>query len=195
MAKTVTNLHYYRYDFFYSCIAWQTQELGDRFNEANTELLLCMACLDPSDSFVAFDKDKLVRFAEFYPDDFCSEEFLELPNQLENYILDVRMSKKFEDVRGIGGLAKRMVDTKKHLFHPQVYLLMTLALTLPVATASVERVFSAMSIVKSRLRNRMGDDFMNDSLVTYIEKDVFNNIENEAIMQRFQSMGPHRGQL
>ncbi|CAL9017522.1 unnamed protein product, partial [Prunus brigantina] len=37
-----------------------------------------------------------------------------------------------------------------------VYLLLTLAITLLVATASVERAFSAMNIVKGPLRNRMG---------------------------------------
>ena len=61
----------------------------------------------------------------------------------------------------------------------------TLVFTLPVATTSVERSFSAMDIVKNRLRNRMKDDWMNDNLVTYIEKDVFNSVKNEIIMQRF----------
>ena len=39
-----------------------------------------------------------------------------------------------------------------------VYRLVELALLLPVATASVERVFSAMKAVKTDLRNRMGDE-------------------------------------
>ncbi|XP_034887192.1 uncharacterized protein [Populus alba] len=54
-----------------------------------------------------------------------------------------------------------------------------------VTTATVERVFSSMHIVKSRLRNMMGDKWMNDSLVVYTEKDIFNKIDNEAIMKRF----------
>ena len=36
-----------------------------------------------------------------------------------------------------------------------VYKLLTLALVLSVATASVERSFSAMKIVKTSLRNKM----------------------------------------
>jgi len=35
------------------------------------------------------------------------------------------------------------------------------------------------------LRNRMGDKWMNDSLVIYIEKDIFDKIDNKAIMKRF----------
>ena len=76
-----------------------------------------------------------------------------------------------------------------------IYLLVTLALVLPVATATVERVFSAMNVVKNRLRNRMEDQWMNDTLIVYIEKEVFNSIDNETIMNRFQIMRTRRGQL
>ena len=54
-----------------------------------------------------------------------------------------------------------------------VYKLLKLALILKVATASVERVFSAMKVVKSNLCNKMGDQWLNDRLVTYIEKEMF----------------------
>ena len=45
-----------------------------------------------------------------------------------------------------------------------------------------------MKYIKSNLRNRMRDQWMNDCLVTYIESDVFDTVDNEAIMQRFQNM-------
>ena len=57
-----------------------------------------------------------------------------------------------------------------------------------VITATVEIVFSAMNIIKNRLRNRIRDHWMNNSLVTYIEKDIFKTIEYEEIMQQFQNM-------
>ena len=72
---------------------------------------------------------------------------------------------------------------------------MKLALTLPVATATVEKCFSVMKYVKNELRNRMGDQWMNDCLVVYIEKDVACSIDNETIMQRFQNMKTRRKQL
>jgi len=61
----------------------------------------------------------------------------------------------------------------------------TLSLILPVAASTVERVFSAMNIVKNCLRNQMGDQLMNDCLVTCIENDILKTISNEEIMQRF----------
>ena len=62
---------------------------------------------------------------------------------------------------------------------------MNLALILLVGTATVERDFSVMNIIKNRLRNRIGDQWMNDYLVTYINKYIFKTIEYEKIMQQF----------
>ena len=72
---------------------------------------------------------------------------------------------------------------------------MKLVLTFPVATAIVERSFSAMKYIKNELRNRMGDQWMNDCLIMYIERDVACSINNEIIILQFQNMKTHRRQL
>ena len=170
-------------------------ELNYRFSERSTELLLCVACLDPSDNFASFDKEKLIKLTQLYPFDFCSKEFDRLENQLDAYILDVHGNPKFANVKGISGLAQKVMELKMDRVYFLIYRLLKLALLLPVATASVEKVFSTMSIIKTRLRNRMGDRFMNDCLVAYIEQDVVDEIDNKTIMERFQSMRSRRGIL
>ena len=50
--------------------------------------------------------------------------------------------------------------------------LLRLVITLPVSTATTERAFSAMKLVKTRLRNRMGDDFLRHYMVVYIGKEI-----------------------
>ena len=56
----------------------------------------------------------------------------------------------------------------------------------PVATASVERVFSAMTIVKNKLRNSLGDQILNDCLIIFIERDLFSQVSNDDVINRFQ---------
>ncbi|KAL7215550.1 hypothetical protein ACSBR1_027662 [Camellia fascicularis] len=107
----------------------------------------------------------------------------------------MRSSNEFSKLKGIGDLTRKLVETKKDILYPLVYLLVKLALILPVATATVERAFSAMKFIKNRLCNRMGDQWLNDCLVTYIEKDVFDSVDNELIVQRFQNMKSRHGQL
>ena len=102
---------------------------------------------------------------------------------------------EFLELKGIGDLARKMVETNKDVIYPLVYLFVKLVLTLLVATASMERSFSAMKYIKNELRNRMGDQWLNDFLSVYIEKDIARRIDNESIMQRFQNMKPCRRQL
>ena len=60
----------------------QLQELNSRFTKVNTELLLYVDCLNPCDSFIAFDKQKLLQLAQFYPQDFSLIELMNLNDQL-----------------------------------------------------------------------------------------------------------------
>ncbi|XP_077219112.1 uncharacterized protein LOC143853280 [Tasmannia lanceolata] len=182
-----TVLHHFQVELFFQVIGLQLQELNSHFNEANTELLLCVAYLNPSDSFYAFDKEKLIRLSKFYLKEFPEVQYStkELDNQRETYILDMRSNTHFVNLKGIGDLAEKMVEKGKHALYPLVYKLITLVLILPVATATVERAFSAMKILKNRLRNRMSYQFMADCLIPYVEKDIFGNIDDETIMCRF----------
>ncbi|KAK1562415.1 hypothetical protein Q3G72_011485 [Acer saccharum] len=168
----------------------QLQELNSRFPEMNTELLLCIACLSLMDQFYAFDKHKLIQLDQFYLRDYSPLKLLALEDQLENYITKMRSIIEFSELNGLTELAQKMVEKKKDKVFPLVYLLLTLALLLPVATTTVERVFSAINIVNTDLRNRMGDEWLNDSLLAYVEKDIFDTIDRETIMQRFQNMKP-----
>ncbi|KAL4583026.1 hypothetical protein LXL04_007590 [Taraxacum kok-saghyz] len=59
----------------------------------------------------------------------------------------------------------------------------------------VERAFSAMKLIKTDIRNKMGDKFLSDSLVSYIEKDVLDGFDNDAIIARFQAIRPRRIQF
>ncbi|XP_068339219.1 uncharacterized protein [Pyrus communis] len=88
------------------------QELNNRFNETNSELLLCLACLCPADSFSAFDSQKLLRLAQFYPKDFSMNELVILKIQLETYIVDMRSSIEFLGLKEIGDLAKKRFNAK-----------------------------------------------------------------------------------
>ena len=73
-----TNLHHYHVELFYTVIDMQLQELNNHFLEVNTDLLLCMACLNPSNSFVVFDKEELIRLLSSIPLIFLGQIFWHL---------------------------------------------------------------------------------------------------------------------
>jgi hypothetical protein len=71
---------------------------------------------------------------------------------------------------------------------------MKLVLVLPVATATVERIFSRMKTVKTTLRNRIGDEFMNNCLICYLEKEEMMKVTDNVVDCRFMKMQGHRFQ-
>ncbi|XP_042449223.1 uncharacterized protein LOC122034166 [Zingiber officinale] len=139
------------------------QEMDSRFSETTTDLLIYMSCL-PRNSLLRFDVQKLVYLAHFYEDDFSWNERILVEQELETYINDVISDERLEGISYLGALAKKMIETMKNRVFPLVYRMIELALLLLVATATVERVFSAMNIIKTDLRNRIGDEWMNNNL-------------------------------
>ncbi|GAV66823.1 Dimer_Tnp_hAT domain-containing protein [Cephalotus follicularis] len=73
--------------------------------------------------------------------------------------------------------------------------LLRLVLTLPVSTATTERAFSAMKIIKTRLRSKMEDDFLTNCLVVYIEQAIAEKISVDKIIDDFYDMKKRRAQL
>jgi hypothetical protein len=69
----------------------------------------------------------------------------------------VRRLEEFKACYDLVSLSKTMDQLKRHIVFPLVYRIIELALLLPVATATVERAFSAMKIIKTELRNKLTD--------------------------------------
>ena len=80
-------------ELFYIVIDMQIQELNSRFE--NSKLLLYVACLNLDNLFSAFNKEKLIWLAQFYPSDFSTVQVSFFDNQLETYIHDMRSTEEF----------------------------------------------------------------------------------------------------
>ncbi|XP_019234827.1 PREDICTED: uncharacterized protein LOC109215253 [Nicotiana attenuata] len=177
---------------FEKIIDWQIQELNGRFDEVTANLLHGVACSNPFDSFSSFDIKKFMKMAKLYPDDFDEVSMGALENQLATYIIDVwDIDERFSNLNELCDLSRKLVQTKKHLNFPLVFCLVKFALLLAVATASVERAFSAMKFIKNDMRNRMNDELLSGCLVPYVEKDAVRLVRDIAqdfkIDLRFQS--------
>ena len=70
-----------------------------------------------------------------------------------------------------------------------------MVLTLPVSTTTTERAFSAVKIVKTKLRSKMKDEFLANSLITYIEKDIAKLFDDDSIIDDFDLKKEQRAQL
>jgi hypothetical protein len=131
-----------------------------------------MSALRPDNSFHHFNVDKLMRLAKFYPANFKDKDMTNLEGELRNILIIYSMI--------------QILKTCK------VYQLLKLALTLQVATTTVERCFLTMKIVKNVLRNKIGDTYLSHALICFVEKEMLNMIPNEVIVEMFYSMKDRR---
>ena len=152
------------------------------------ELLVLSSALEPKDNFKSFKVDAIYKLAEkFYLEDFNEQEMYYLRSQLEHYQIDMIHHESFQNMSTISELCRRLAETNKSQHYYLIDRLICLILTLHVSTATTERAFSAIKHVKIVLRNKIEEEFLADSMVIYIERELFENIDSDLIIDEFYS--------
>ncbi|XP_022007862.1 uncharacterized protein LOC110907147 [Helianthus annuus] len=183
----ITSRHHFEVEVFNTVLDMQIQKLGNRFSEVSTNLIESTSGLNPCDSFAKFDIPKILAFYKMYPNDFNKEERGCLAGDLSTFYHTLKEDDNFEKLTGLSDLARVMVKTGKNETFPLVYRTLKLALVLPAATTAVERCFSKMKLIKTDLRNRMGEEYLNNALICAVKKETFYKVEEEDVMSRFQA--------
>nr|GEY20352.1 hypothetical protein [Tanacetum cinerariifolium] len=97
---------------------------------------------------------------------YCQQERLRLRHELELFPIEMQNNPKLSDASTIADLCTRLVETKK-----------------------------AMKICKTRLRNKMGDEFLADNLVVYIEKEIAEKFDSNSIIDEFKAVKSRKADL
>ena len=175
-------------------------ELESRFDDQTVRILQAASALDPRDKYQSLNKDKTVKelmhLAEhFYKADFSSDDIDDLESELKVFF-SFRMEDIFSPLEedrvysfaDLGGALCR----KQEVF-PNLYKLSCLLLVLPVTSAGAERSFSALKIIKTRLRTSMSDGWLVDLLILYCEREAASNLSNSEIRRVYRNhMGVSR---
>ena len=128
----------------------------------------------------------------FYPIDFTDDEKNDLKKELDLYKYDVVQYLGFKNLKNISELCRWMVRTRKSEYYPLIYRVVKLVLTLPVSTATTERAFSVMNVIKTDLRNKMEDEFLSDTMMLFIERDIAATISTDSIIDHFEDLKRRR---
>ena len=100
---------------------------------------------------MAFDKEKSIRLAKFYPSDFLGTNILALDSQFQNYIFDMCSNNLFLEHQRVSEFVEKLVNIGKHETYSLVYLLVKLVLIILVATATIERNFSTKKFFNNEI--------------------------------------------
>ena len=128
----------------------------------------------------------------FYSQDFTDYDKQVLKKELYHFEHNVVQDPEFKELKSLSELSQWLVTTRNSERYKLVYRIVRLVLTLPVSTATIERAFSAMKVVKTNLRNKMENDFLTDSLMLYIEKDIVSTFSLDSIVDDFEDLKERR---
>ena len=186
-------LDYFRVTVYIPFLDMVLQQLKFRFNEKSKfaglfDILLPSKC---------------------YNDDAMEEQFEQLWSTYSSLLHANNVQP--EDIRGMNALAqyrqwvmkwKREFSEKSPADHtttmqhcnvyvyPTIHALLTIASILPVSTATVERSFSSLRLLKTYLRNRTSGERLNGLTMMYIYGDE--EIDIDRIIERFASAKKRR---
>jgi hypothetical protein len=132
---------------------------------------------------------------KYYPADFSQQEIYGLEQQLKHFVVDTSNDDELKNVSTLTTLCRCLVETGRHSIYNLIDRLLRLLVTLPVSTASAECAFSTLKIIKTRLRNKMEDDFLDNSLLVNIEREITEKYNNEDVLAHFTGKKKHRADL
>jgi hypothetical protein len=118
-----------------------------------------------------------------------------MESQLPHYELDACNHPELNTVSSLADMLKGIIKLGKNTLYPMVERLRRLVLTLPISTATTERVFSAMKLIKTRNRNKIGDDYLRSYTIIYVEKELATKISTRDIMEAFDLGGSRRSKF
>ena len=73
--------------------------------------------------------------------------------------------------------------------------LIQFVLILFISTTTIEHAFLVMKIVKTKLKNKMEDDYLGSYMITYIEKEIAQTFDDDSIIDEFCDMKERRLQF
>lgn len=88
------------------------------------------------------------------------------------------MTRNLENVGSMGKLFKLFCVSQLKTLFPNLNTLLHIAVTLLVSSCSVERYFSKLKLVKTKLRTTMKEERLESLLKITCEQDCVPNIEN-----------------
>uniref|UniRef100_A0A7N2LSC1 Uncharacterized protein n=1 Tax=Quercus lobata TaxID=97700 RepID=A0A7N2LSC1_QUELO len=148
----LTNEHNYQVNIFYATIDSQLQELNYRFTEDAMKLLRLSSALEPREVLKSYRiSDLCLLVKNFYPQDFTDYDKQVLEKEFYHFENNVVQDPKFKKLKSLSELSQWLVRTGNLEYYRLVYRMVRLMLTLLVSTATTERAFSAMKLVKTKL--------------------------------------------
>ena len=93
---------------------------------------------------------------------------------------------------GFRSICEQFINCNLHIILKELYKLLLIYLSIPISSATGERSFSVLKILKTYLRNSMVQQRLSDLAVISINSDLLQDIRIDDIINKFASLKDRR---
>ena len=157
---------YYRRTVFIPFLDCLVQQLNDRFQGKTKDAIKGMYFIPSNLSDV---DDKVEHIKRYYSND--------LPNE-DGLIQEIKLWKQFwkkekaEKPKTLLGTLEQLTQKNIYQMFPNIVRILSIILTTPATSASVERANSALRYVKTDFRSTMSEDRFNALLLLFVHRNI-----------------------
>lgn len=139
------------------------------------QLQIRFSDLDKLEFFDLIRKDNFLAYSKQFPNDKFESllkqyhlfDSIALKNELTTVYADTEL---FQNSQTLAEMISFIYKNGLIFYLPEFYKLLTLTVTIPVTSASVERSFSALKCIKTFARNSIGQERLKNISIISIEK-------------------------
>ena len=161
----------YRCNVYYQVLDSFLAEMNSRFSDESTILMKAVQpCTPGSESF--FNPDAIEPCCQFYDIDFTIKSEIEVA---KNYISTQNLKKT----------AVALLDALPVNFFPHMSQMLRVIVTIPVSSATCERVNSCLKRIKNSKRSTMLNSRLSSLTVIAMNSDMLSTVDHNQIIDLF----------
>lgn len=166
-------------------------ELNHRFSNSSNEIILtCNIFLTSSIDYFNLKSPYLVTFINHYKHFKIIYENLQSEFPSAKNLINHTNKDRDDGIHDLYSISK-ILNQLPNAFQETLKII-NILLTLPVTTASNERFFSSLKLVKTHLRLTMENERLSDLLVIAVESDISSKINLDDAVDIFSKMKKRR---
>ena len=184
----------YRVEFYYEVLDSMIEQIEQRFSQETKNLLVSFSYIQPENLFKRGGAgghecaENLKYLGEYY-------ELSITALTAEYSLLKESSIDKLQTCTTALEVLQVMHQTGLHKVYCELYKLYRIFITLPITSASCERCFSKLTIVKNKLRSTMSQSRLENLMILFVENDITSDLTFDCVIDTFATIGPRRMQL